>query len=262
MPPPPAPRPSGPPTPPARNRRGGHALLPGSERILAAQSALLPQPDQLCGPFAAHLALQAVRPRAPGLAELARAAGTRVWPHDVLGWRPPGAVRDERCWVGLPRAAQAEDSGTDARPLALGLARLADVGVVAVPAAGVAPPRWGDLLGRLVAGGAGVGVVANLRTGPLGAPRPGDGTWDVGHYVVLWSWDAGTGEVGVADSYPELGAPGWPPACRGVALASLAAGLAAPPGRGLLLVICPDDAADLRATVAAAGLTPATEPTW
>ena len=50
------------------------AELPDRE-LLARHVAVLPQPDQLCGPFAAHVALHGVRPDPPGVTALARAAG-------------------------------------------------------------------------------------------------------------------------------------------------------------------------------------------
>ncbi|WP_343899549.1 DUF6885 family protein, partial [Nocardioides aquaticus] len=60
------------------------ALLPGADRVLAAHPAQLPQPDQLCGPFAARSALHALLDGTDvaDLGDLALAAGTRVWPHD------------------------------------------------------------------------------------------------------------------------------------------------------------------------------------
>ncbi len=227
--------------------------LPGTGRVLAAQAATLPQPDQLCGPYAAHLALHAVLAEPPPLAALALAAGTRVWPHDVPAWRPTGAALDRRCWDVVPEAASPDESGTDAGPLVAGLPEVCDVAVLAVAGAVATAASCARLLDVLADGGVPVGVVAHVRTGPLAPPgtqRP----WDVGHFVVLVSWDAATGEVGVADSYPETGAPGWPPACRGVDVAALASGLAAGPGRGLLLLVRPGDRDALHRAVGAAGL--------
>ena len=243
------------------------SALPGAARVLAVHAGLLPQPDQLCGPFAAHAALHAVLDEVPSLATLALAAGTRVWAADEPAWRPVGATLDRRCWDVLPAAVTPEDSGTDAGPLARALPGACDVAVLAV-ASRDAPDEgaWGRLLAGLVDAGRPVGVVANLRTGPLGEGRGAAGEtadggsdplagWDVGHFVVLVSYDPATGEVGVADSYPEAGAAGWPPGCRGVPGAALARALAAGPGRGLLLLLRPGDAAEVAALVAEVGLT-------
>ncbi len=232
---------------------GSDGLLPGAARVLATRDPL-PQPDQLCGPYAARAALGAVLDEPPSLVDLAGAAGTRVWPHDEPRWRPAGAPLLRTGWDRLPTASTPGASGTDAAPLAAALPGVAGIEVVAVPAAGRADPGpWGALLDRLREQGEPVGVVANLRTGPTwpaGHPLAG---WDVGHFVVVLSWD-GT-EVGVADSYAETGAPGWPPGCRGVPLPALVAGLSAPPGRGLLLLVRPGGGPAVRDLVARAGLT-------
>jgi hypothetical protein len=52
--------------------------FPGALAVLAAQSSSLPQPDQLCGPFSAHAALQAVLGDDPAssIVDLALASGT------------------------------------------------------------------------------------------------------------------------------------------------------------------------------------------
>ena len=227
-------------------------LLPGADRVLAAHAGLLPQTEQLCGPFAAHVALHAVLDAPPATGTLALAAGTRVWPHDEPAFRPAGAPGVTAGQTGLPVATTLEESGTDADPLAEGVRRAADVVVVRVPAGASTPVgHWVDLLTALREATYDVGVVANLRTRPV-APVADPG-WDVGHFVVLVSWEPGeepgTGVVGIADTYPEAGAPGWPVGCRGVEAAALSAALAAPPGRGLLLLVRPQDGDACRRTV-------------
>ena len=223
--------------------------LPGADRVLARHAAVLPQPDQLCGPFAAHVALHAVCDQVPTVAELAVAAGTRVWPHDVADWRPRGAPWLRDGWDLLPPAASVDDSGTDACGVARAVATLTDVEVVAVPGDGTSPASWQALLVGLLAGPE-VGVVANVRTGALDPAAD----WDVGHFVVLHGASPTGDRVGVADTYEELGAPGQPPGSRVVTTAALAAGLTAAPGRGLLVLVGPADAARLRSVVLRAGL--------
>lgn len=209
--------------------------------MLAAHAPVLPQPDQLCGPFAAHVALHAVLSAPPSVTDLARAAGTAVWPHDVPQWRPAGAPLDTTGWSALRRATDRASSGTDAAGVARAVETLTDARVV--PAAG---GPVGALLRALARRTTPVGVVANVRTGLLGS------SWDVGHFVVLHA--VGAARVGVADTYAELGAPGSPPGCREVDVAALDAALRAAPGRGLLLLVRADDERSTRGEVADHGL--------
>ena len=228
--------------------------LPGADAVLAAQAAALPQPDQVCGPVSARSALHAVLDgdEVPGLVALARASGTAIWPHDDPAGRPPGAPLDRTGWEALPAAPDAGSSGTDAAGLARGVATATDGRVVVVPASGVGADGAAVtyLLVALARAAAPVGVVANVRTGVL---DPGAG-WDVGHFVALWAVDPDGPRVAVADTYPELGAPGAPPGCRWVPAARLAAAVADPPGRGLLLLARAVDEGVVANLVAAAGL--------
>ncbi|MEQ7848687.1 DUF6885 family protein [Nocardioides kribbensis] len=269
-------------------------LLPGAERVLAAHGPALPQPDQLCGPFAAALALHAVLaspastgaappastraaaptaatqgpppspadPAVPSATAIAVAAGTAIWPHDVADWRPEGAPLLRTGWDELPRAAALGHSGTDAAGLLRGVEAAAGDRVVVVPVPGSAldAGALGALLERLRAAARPVGVVANVRTGPISPPGA---TWDVGHFVVLLAHDPeggsgpgseSGGRVLVGDTYAELGASGLPPGCRWVAVEALAEALAAPPGRGLLLLAGREDEAAVAGLVDAAGL--------
>lgn len=227
--------------------------FPGADAVLAAQAARLPQPDQLCGPFAAAAALHAVLADPPVVVTLARLAGTAIWPHDVAEWRPAGAPLDRTGWDELPSTDDRTTSGTDGAGLLAAIGPATGDRVVAVPASepvgGWGAPAVGALLAGVAEASYDVGVVANVRTGPLGGVA---GAWDVGHFVVLWGL-AGD-RVAVADTYRELGEPGAPPGCRLVPLAALVAGLAAPPGRGLLLLVDRTDAAAATALVTGSGL--------
>ncbi len=227
----------------------------GSDRVVAAHGPALPQPDQLCGPFSARLALHALLPAVdvPAMVTLAAASGTAIWPHDLPTARPPGAPMDRTGWDGLARASSPDASGTDAAGLIYGLE--ATVGtrvcVVPVPGAGLTAYRLVSLLGAIAQARYPVGVLANVRTGAIAPPESG---WDVGHFVVLCSIDLEHQVVMVADTYAELTGPGMTPGCRGVALPDLAQALAAPPGRGLLLLARAEDRAAMRAMVTDAGL--------
>lgn len=229
--------------------------FPGADRVLTAHRAALPQPDQLCGPFSALVALHAVLDAdgIPPIGSLAAAAGTAIWPHDVEQWRPAGSPMDRTGWDGLPPAPSIEDSGTSAAGLVAGLeTRIGGrVSVTAVPAAELATSSLRRLLTDLAQARFPVGIVANLRTGPIAPPGM---SWDVGHFVVLCAIDLERNEVLLADTYAELGAAGMPPGCRTVSLASLVEALSAPPGRGLLLLIRPADQVSALALVADAGL--------
>ncbi len=225
--------------------------FPGAERVLAAQSAMLPQPDQLCGPVAGRAALHAVLGAAqvPSLVTLALSSGTAVWPEDVPQWRPAGSASHTTGWTKVPRADSPAHSGTTAAGLARALSATG-VEVVSVPA--VDEARLSTLLGAVAGAAYPIGVVANLRTGPV--LPPGATSWDVGHFVVLWGV-SDDGRVALGDSYAELGASGLPPGCRLVTASSLSVALLLPPGRGLLLLCRPEDRAALGDLVGAAALT-------
>jgi len=227
-------------------------MLRGAEAALARHHRALPQPDQLCGPFSATVALAALGPEPADVVALALAAGTHVLAGDHADWRPAGAPLLTTGWDVLPPADGPEESGTDATGLVEGLAATRpDLAVV--PAAGA-----GDVVGLLDALAQGrhrVAVLANLRTGPVAPPGV---TWDVGHFVVLWGVDPADGEAGtvaLADTYAELGVDGWPRGSRPVDGAALSGALA---DRGLLL-LCPagsPTARSLPGLVAAHGFGP------
>ncbi|MGI8949536.1 MAG: DUF6885 family protein [Ornithinimicrobium sp.] len=233
------------------------ALLtfPGAERVLAAHGPTLPQPDQLCGPFSARMALHAVLPegQVPTIGALAAAAGTAIWPYDVAGLRPAGAPLDRTGWEDLPRAPSVETSGTDAAGLLAGLEATAGDRITVVPVSGAELTTYQlrTLLQAIGQAPHPIGVVANVRTGPIAPPGV---RWDVGHFVVLCSVDPDLDEVTVADTYAELGAAGTSPGCRRVPSAALTEALATPPARGLLLLVRTTDRLATEVMVAGAGL--------
>lgn len=215
--------------------------LPGADRVLAAHGRALPQPDQLCGPFTARMALHAVLAEPPSVSDLARAAGTRIWPHDVAAWRPAGEALIRTGWDDLPAAASIDTCGTNATGLAAGVE-------MTCPTVGVVPAGGGGDVAALIVAlrdlDRPLGLLANLRTGPVAPPVPPHispdasaetsiegATWDVGHFVVLWGTHGS--QVAIADSYASLGTPGLPPGCRLVDGDALAEALI---GRGLLVL--------------------------
>ncbi|MGB3769904.1 MAG: hypothetical protein WBA00_02050 [Rhodococcus sp. (in: high G+C Gram-positive bacteria)] len=200
----------------------------GAAAILAAHAPALPQPDQLCGPFTAHLALHALLASPPSVAALASASGTSIWPHELDGSRPIGAPLVTTGWDQLPRAGDPDTAGTTAAGVAAGVESCcADIAVVRVPTPNATSlvRLFGALLDTPV------GILANVHTGPITDPELG---WAVGHFVIVVGYDAERAEVLIADTYREMGAPGHPPGCRTVGLAALVAALA---DRGLLLLV-------------------------
>lgn len=233
------------------------ALLsfPGADRMLCAHREALPQPDQLCGPFSARVALHSILDagQIPTIGELAAASGTAIWPHDVKQWRPTGAPMNRTGWDELQLASRIEASGTSAADLVDGVETTVGdrVSVVAVPSAGLTPDTLRGWLTALARSKQPLGLVANLATGPIAPPGM---SWNVGHFVVLCALDLDRDEVLLADTYAELGGPGVPPGCRVVSLTTLLDALIAPPGRGLLLFVLTADLASARASVGVAGL--------
>lgn len=224
--------------------------------MLAAHGPSLPQPDQLCGPFSARVALHAVLAdtEVPDVLVLAAAAGSTIWPYDVAALRPAGAPLERAGWDELPPAPSLDSAGTDAAGLVAGLrATLGDrAGVVPVPGAELSAYRLGVLLREIARAPHPLGVVAHLRTGPIAPPGR---VWDVGHFVMLCALDSELDQVLVGDTYAELTATGMPHGCRRVSVAALAEALAAPPGRGLLILTRAGDRDATSALVAASGPT-------
>lgn len=204
----------------------------GVDGLLAEHAAALPQPDQLCGPFAARLAVVALTGRSrtahpvPDVTAFARAAGTTIWPHDLPGARPPGAPPSTELWPALDRAPDERSAGTSAAGTGRAVEQLSGGALAAVPASGTWTP---DRLRVLLDGLTGVPVlpVANIDTRRFVSshatpealeaylatgeddelPRS---DWSAGHFVVLYGRKDGPGGtlLAVADSYPQLGESG------------------------------------------------------
>ncbi|MDI9898191.1 hypothetical protein QM797_26010 [Rhodococcus sp. IEGM 1381] len=202
----------------------------GASAIISTLDQALPQPDQLCGPFSASVALTAVLDDgAPDVTALAVASGSAIWPVEVESARPPGSPRITDGWDGLPRAASIDAAGTSAKGLAVGIETATGhrVAVVPIMRPGVAELRL--LLGRLADVRFRFGLVANVHTEGLT-----QFDWSVGHFVTVWGFDPVEDVVAIADTYRELGGPDMPPGCRTVSTDAFASAMSE---RGLLLIV-------------------------
>ncbi|MFI8567798.1 DUF6885 family protein [Rhodococcus sp. NPDC078407] len=203
---------------------------------------VLPQPDQLCGPFSASVALTAVlNGDIPNVNELAIASGSAIWPGEIESARPPGTPRLTDGWDALPRAVSIDTAGTTAAGLAAGIETATDHRVAVVPIMTPGAERLRLLLTRLAEVQFRFGLVANVHTSELN-----ELDWSVGHFVTVLGVDTVDDVVAIADTYRELGVPGMPPGCRTVSTDALASSMSE---RGLLLVV------DINDRSAALGLT-------
>lgn len=208
--------------------------FPGAGAIVAALDSALPQPDQLCGPFSASIALTAVvGDDAPDVTALAIASGSAIWPGAAVSARPPGTPRITDGWDCLPRAASIDTAGTTAAGLATGIETSTERRVAVVPIMGPGAEGLRLLLARLTDVQFRFGLVANVHTAELT-----EFDWSVGHFVTILGMDTVEDVVAVADTYRELGVPGMPPGCRTVPTDALASSMSE---RGLLLVVDNDD---------------------
>nr|WP_296780568.1 hypothetical protein [Rhodococcus sp. (in: high G+C Gram-positive bacteria)] len=205
----------------------------GAAAVLAAQSASLPQPDQLCGPFSAAAALAGiVDVRIPTITELAVASGSMVWAGHTGAARPAGVAVVRTGWNSLESAADPGAAGTSASGLVAGIEGATDHAVAVVPISAPTAAELETLMDSLMCSTLHFGVVCNVRTRFMV-----DIDWDVGHFVAAWGYDEHTGEVAIADTYAELGTVGMPPGCRLVPSTALADAMTADGGRGLLVLV-------------------------
>ncbi|CAH0319599.1 DUF6885 family protein [Rhodococcoides fascians] len=202
----------------------------GATTIVSALDHALPQPDQLCGPFSASVALTAVMgDDAPGVTALAVASRSAIWPGAIDSARPPGTPRITDGWDLLPRAASIDAAGTTAAGLTEGIETATDHRVAVVPIVGPSVERLRLLLDRLADGPFRFASLANVHTAELT-----DFDWNVGHFVTVWGFDPVEDVVAIADTYRELGDPDMPPGCRTVSTDALASAMSE---RGLLLIV-------------------------
>lgn len=204
--------------------------FPGAGSIVSALDRVLPQPDQLCGPFSASVALTAVLDEdAPDVTALAIASGSAIWPGEIESARPPGTPRLTDGWDVLPRAVSTDTAGTTAAGLAAGIETATVHRVAVVPIMGPGAEGLRLLLARLADAPFRFGLVANVHTAELT-----EFDWSVGHFVTVWGFDPVADVVAIADTYQELGAPDMPPGCRTVSADAFASAMSE---RGLLLIV-------------------------
>ncbi|MDI6630706.1 MAG: hypothetical protein QME72_23545, partial [Rhodococcus sp. (in: high G+C Gram-positive bacteria)] len=204
--------------------------FPGAGAIVSSLDRVLPQPDQLCGPFSASVALTAVLDEdAPDVTALAVASGSAIWPIEVESARPPGSPRTTDGWDVLPRAASIDAAGTTAAGLAAGIETATDHRVSVVPIRGPGAGRLRLFLSRLADAQFRFSLLANVHTAELT-----EFDWNVGHFVTVWGFDPAEDGVAIADTYRELGDPTMPPGCRTVSADAFASAMSE---RGLLLIV-------------------------
>jgi hypothetical protein len=200
----------------------------GAELLLDEQLRALPQPDQLCGPFWARIAVAVLtgRSRLPDLSAFAATADTAVWPHDLPETRPAGQRPRTDAWTGVRRAPAPSAAGTSAQGVGHAIETHSEGAVRAVPATGlwtaarlrslleglhtltavpIANPRTGALWGATPTAGQ---LDHYLSTGDHGhGPAP---DWHVGHFAALWGTLTGPrGTLAAcADTYRSLGTDG------------------------------------------------------
>ncbi|MCZ4521246.1 hypothetical protein O4220_22255 [Rhodococcus ruber] len=208
--------------------------FPGASIIVSELDRVLPQPDQLCGPFSASVALTAVMgDDAPGVTAIAVASKSAIWPGEIDSARPPGTPRVTDGWDLLPRAASIDAAGTTAAGLARGIETATDHRVAVVPIMGPGTEGLRLLLDRLADVPFRFGSVANVHTAELT-----EFDWNVGHFVTVWGFDPVEDVVALADTYRELGDPDMPPGCRTVPTGTFASAMSE---RGLLLIVDSQD---------------------
>jgi hypothetical protein len=197
-------------------------FVAGADRFAALHATSLPQVDELCGCFQAHLAL-----RLAGFdvdqEDVALKAGSTQSPSRYHDGLPAGETgREARCAFPITDEVR---SGTAAGGLVRAVNEIGAGAVAAIPIGGpftAATVR--AVLETATAASAPVTLAANVATGPFWGSHPtapqilaylayGDDAvgpapdWEVGHFVTLLGTIEGAAGtlVVVADTYPSLG---------------------------------------------------------
>jgi hypothetical protein len=256
-------------------------VLSGTRALLDAHRRERPQRDDLCGAFCGSLALHAAGVERFGdepvdQDAVAQAAGTLVSARPDPGHLPGGETgrRDYRLSMSLIEDATL--SGTAAAGVVSAIERLSGGALAALPFSGEwSPHSLGNLFDALSALERPATLVANIATRELwggatsaltlldylssGLDEGPAADWDVGHFVCVAARVAGPSGAlyVVVDTYPALGREGIhaQPAER-MARALQRPGMAS---GGAIAVVAAPDAAQVRASAAAAGLR---EGTW
>jgi hypothetical protein len=251
-------------------------LLPGAERLLRSHARELPQRDDLCGAFCAALALHSAGIERRGEEPIdqdavALAAGTVVSAAqnvEILPFEEPGR-RDYR--ISLPTIADGAVSGTTAAGLVSALGELSDGQLAALPYDGPwTMARLNAIFDLAASLTQPVTLLANFATRHLWGSRPRVGEllgylldgvqdgpvadWDVGHFAcVVGRIDGPRGSLYcIADTYPSLGRGGVH-LQPGERLAQAIERRDMPAG-GVIVVAASEDAPEVRAAAADAGL--------
>jgi hypothetical protein len=245
-------------------------FVTGADRFAALHTTALPQVDELCGCFQAHLAL-----RVAGFdvdqEDVALRAGTTQSPSRYRGGLPAGETgRDARCAFPI---TDEQRSGTAAAGMVRAVDAIGEGVVTAIPIAGpfsVANTR--AVLDIACSASSPVSLAANLSTGPFWGSQPsapevlaylasGDDSagpepdWNVGHFVtLLGTIDGAAGQlVVVADTYRSLGHG----AVYLQPIERVAAGLrreSFPGDGGIIAIVAAEEDASLRERLVDAGL--------
>jgi hypothetical protein len=245
-------------------------FVTGADRFAALHTTALPQVDELCGCFQAHLAL-----RLAGFdvdqEDVALKAGTTQSPSRYRGGLPAGETgRDARCAFPITDEVR---SGTAAGGLVRAIEEIGAGVVTAIPIAGpftVASTR--AVLEIACSASSPVFLAANTATGPYWGSHPTapqvlaylasgddsagpDADWSVGHFVtLLGTIDGAAGTlVVVADTYRSLGLG----AVYLQPIERVAAGLRRetfPGDGGIVATVAVDEEASLRERLVDAGL--------
>jgi Family of unknown function (DUF6885) len=245
-------------------------FVAGADRFAALHGTSLPQVDELCGCFQAHLAL-----RLAGFGvdqeDVALKAGSTQSPSRYRDGLPAGETgREARCSFPITDEVR---SGTAAGGLVRAVNEIGAGTVAAIPVAGpFTAATVAAVLDIACAAPAPVTLAANVATGPFWGSHPtapqilaylasGDDAvgpapdWEVGHFVtLLGTIDGAAGTlVIVADTYPSLGlgAVHLQPVQR---VAAALRRETFPGDGGIVAIVAADEEAPLRDRLVEAGL--------